>query len=209
MSSDDPVQRDASPRGVGRPPGADGRDLTAEVNRLHYRVLRLERALISLCCLGAAALLVLGTFLPMFTETTAEDADEPFSVATIAGAGLSNSGAEVLLGEDSGSSDSPALLIAFLVGFIGLAIIVAMLVLVVLPIVAAGLMTGGRRRFSRIVAVLGLVGSLVPVLLSLIAVGPDESDAGWGGAVLLAGMIASLVLVFASGREEAERLSSW
>ena len=209
MSSDDAAQRDASPHGVGCPPGADGRDLTAEVYRLHYRVLRLERALVPLCCLGAAALLVLGTFLPMFTETTAEDADEPFSVATIAGAGLSNSGAEVLLGEDSGSSDSQALLIAFLVGFVGLAIIVAMLVLVVLPIVAAGLMTGGRRRFSRIVAVLGLVGSLVPVLLSLIAVGPDESDAGWGGAVLLAGMIASLVLVFAPGREEAERLSSW
>lgn len=206
MSSDDAVQRDSSPHGVGRSPGPNSRDLSAEVAVLHYRVLRLERALISLCCLGAAAMLVLGTFLPMFTESGIDEPDEPVSVATIAGAGLANPGAAVLLGEDSGSSDSQALLIAFLVGFIGLAIIVAMLVLVVLPIVAAGLMTGGRRRFSRIVSVLGVVGSLVPVLLSLMAVGSEDSDAGWGEAVLLAGMIATLVLVFASGQASEERV---
>lgn len=206
MSNDDAVQRDASPHGVGRSPGPSGRDLSAEVAVLHYRVLRLERTLISLCCLGATALLVLGTFLPMFTESGIDEADEPVSVAAIVDAGLANPGAAALFGEDSASSDSQALLIAFLVGFIGLAILVAILVLVVLPVVAAGQMAGGRRRFSRIVAVLGLVGSLVPVLLSLMAVGSDDSDAGWGGAVLCAGMIAALVIVFASGQAREERV---
>lgn len=206
MSSDDAVQRDSSPHGVGRSPGANGRDLAAEVAVLHYRVLRLERALISLCCLGAAALLVLRTFLPMFTEAGIDEPDESVSVATIVDAGLANPGAAALLGEDSESSDSQALLIAFLVGFIGLAILVAILVLFVLPVVAAGQMAGGRRRFSRIVAVLGVVGSLAPVLLSLMAVGSEDSDAGWGGAVLLAGMIAALVIVFASGQASEERV---
>ncbi|WP_144589407.1 hypothetical protein [Brevibacterium casei] len=201
MNNDDAVQRDPSPHGVGRFPGrfpgmGDGSDdLLAEVVDLRRRIHRLERIMVAIFCLVTATVLVAGAVLPMYTDRGVDTGDQAWSVVSIAGSAFS-----ILVGAERPDTDSPGVQALFIAGFLGLCLIIVLLLLVVFPWAVIGRVSRKQVRFARIVVWLGLLGSIVPLLLSLVASGSTDSDAGWGGAVLFAGMVASLVIVLTTVR---------
>ncbi|WP_453984332.1 hypothetical protein [Brevibacterium casei] len=201
MNNDDAVQRDPSPHGVGRFPerfpgmGDGSDDLLAEVADLRRRIHRLERIMVAIFCLITAAVLVAGAVLPMYTDRDVDTGDQAWSVVSIAGSALS-----ILVGAERPDTDSPGVQAAFIAGFLGLTLIIVLLLLVVFPWAVIGRVGRKQVRFARIVVWLGLIGSVVPVLLSLVASGSTDSEAGWGGVVLFAGMAASLVIVLTTVR---------
>lgn len=152
--------------------------------------------------MGAAtiAILLCGTFLPIFTETNSSDypgeedeTREAWSLALII-AKLSSGSNEV-----SGGDDEWSILIA--ISFIGLAVVVLLLITVVVPMTtlqvdAVGPMSRRRSMIFKTLVILGIVGSLVPLLLSGMALGSEEVDAGWGAVVLCLAMGLTAALVF-------------
>ncbi len=151
--------------------------------------------MVAIFCLFTAAVLVAGAVLPMYTDRDGDTADQAWSVVSIAGSALS-----ILVGAERPDTDSPGVQALFIAGFLGLNLIIVLLLVVVFPWAVIGRVSRNQVRFARIIVWLGLVGSVVPVLLSLVASGSTDSEAGWGGAVLFVGMAASLVIVLTTVR---------
>jgi hypothetical protein len=160
----------------------------AELRREHawlrVRVRELERLVVSGFCLLVAGAVVTGLLLP-FSIETGEDGDR-VSTLTLPFRVLADPGEE-LDGEE----------IALVVGFLGLLLACALLLLVVLPVIARGALTSGYRRFASVVVALAVVGSGVVVLMSFAFTDDGRVRAGPGGFVLLLGTAASFLLLTA------------
>ncbi|MFJ3956018.1 hypothetical protein [Arthrobacter sp. NPDC090010] len=87
------------------------------------------------------------------------------------------------------AGDDPTTSALFMTGFIGL-LVVALLVVIVLVFAACRALTTPMRRISWLLMTLGVIGALVLLGFTLRAAGAHQSDSpGWGGFILLLGMI--------------------
>ncbi len=90
---------------------------------------------------------------------------------------------------EQATSDMLPLAIAMVSGFAGLLLVVLLLLFVVLPSAARRSMTDRTRRMAKVLSIVGTVGSAVVIMIGLFALRADDSSFGWGGVVLLAGML--------------------
>ncbi|GAA1821625.1 hypothetical protein GCM10009713_34170 [Brevibacterium celere] len=188
--------------GTGDPIDARGRAVrsssSAEVFELRLRVERIERIIVTGHCLITAVLLILGTFVPMYRDGQINGPDLSWSVATTVAYGMS-----LPFSSASPVEEPSGVEVVLLVGFIGLGIIIALILLVVLPTAVTGQSSARLLTFSRIVVVLGVIGAVVPLLLTGLALNADGDEGGWGGVLLFAGMLGALIVILPSFRELA------
>lgn len=150
--------------------------------RLETRVHRLERLLVGGYAAIVAALLALGLLVPFATDRVGEDDEYALSVISFLGS----------IGEVREPIDFAGILL--LTGFIGL-LIVALLLIGTVIAAGRGLLSDRWRRISRILAALGIIGAVVVVIFSFMAGSNRFGDFGFGGLVLLAGMLGVLPLL--------------
>lgn len=164
--------------------------LTTQVRALERRVEKAERALLRLWCLAVAAVLVAGVALPYVTEER-DGETTAWSVLSTPFAAL----AETPSGSEPGTED-----VLFLVGFVGLLVVVAVM-LVALALVSRR--SGGGRALLTLMwtlLVLAAVGTLVVLLLGSTATDSNAVAGGPGGWVLLAGCAVFASLLTEGGR---------
>lgn len=153
---------------------------------LRDRIARLERLLVTAYTLVVAALLLVGFFSPFMVNDAGRSDEESISLPSVIG---------LFFGTDSASNSDEAPRDALIVtGFIGLAVVVWLILLLALPAAAIGSLRGKLLLSARILVGLGLLGSLVPVCFSIAAISREGSTFGGGGIILLGGMIAALIL---------------
>jgi hypothetical protein len=152
---------------------------------IELRIRRVERLLVAAYVIVVAVLLIAGFFTPAFISRPGTDEESQGSLAAAVGGFFSG----------APSSGEAGLVFLLSSGFLGLAAITWLIVLVVLPAALQGALRGRLLTFARIPVGLGLVGSVVPLLFGLMAIGAEDSEFGWGGPILIVGMLASLLLV--------------
>ncbi len=164
-------------------------DLAALTEALRERVQRLERIIMTAYCLLVGAVLVVGSFVPMFNSTTVDsDDEEGWSVARTAFIWMSPRSEG-----DESTTDTPGVL--FGIGFLGLFLVTVLLLLVALPAAPSGTLTGRKLTVSRVLVGLGIAGSLVPGILTVTAIDGENAEPGWGSLILIVGMLATLPVV--------------
>lgn len=163
--------------------------LTTQVRALERRVEAAEGALLRLWCLAVAAVLVAGVALPYVTEER-DGETTAWSVLSTPFAAL----AETPSGSEPGTED-----VLFLVGFVGLLVVVAVMLVALALVSRRG---GGRALLTLMwtLLVLAAVGTLVVLLLGSTATDSNAVAGGPGGWVLLAGCAAFASLLTEGGR---------
>ncbi|GAB3664736.1 hypothetical protein GCM10027596_29630 [Nocardioides korecus] len=171
----------ASPPGPTTPSREPVGSRDPELARLERQVRELRLLVLRAACLVAVALIALGLVLPAWTVR--QGADHERVVYRIATAGFE------VLGEDDGGAIVGT-------GFLGLLLVAVLEVGILVNSVVAG---GGRskNRWARTtIASLAVVGTLVPLLFSVMGVASHESgdSGGWGPLLLLVGLVVAAVL---------------
>lgn len=157
--------------------------MSAQLRELEERVHRLERSLLAVYAVAVAVLLIAGVAVPFFTETRTIDGEEETTVGSVVGTVFG------LPAVDAEGSDM-VLLVLTVVGFAGLLLVTAALVLVWLPAIARGRVGPRMQTALRVLVTLGVIGSIVPCVVTLMSLsGRGNSAPGWGGVLLLAGML--------------------
>lgn len=160
---------------------AEGKALSnpSELAQLGARVGRLEKLLVGGYALIVGMVLLMGLWWPFLTEDSGRSDEKVHTVMSFVFAAPL----------DQSTSDMMPLAIATVIGFVGLLLVVSLLLFVILPSAARRSMTDRLRRIARALSILGIVGSAVVIAFSLIALSADDSSFGWGGVVLLVGML--------------------
>ena len=162
---------------------------TPELTALQQRVGRLERLLENAYAAVVTVILMVGLIVPFFTEhdTTGDSfEDTPWSIARMVFAPPSPN--------DGSAGDAPVV-VAIIIGFIGLAIVAIAVIAMAWSLANRDASTWRQLAFGRVLLTLGIIGSLVPVIFSAMAASGESNDSpGWGGVVLLIGMLGAIPL---------------
>ena len=164
----------------------DGTPLTEQTLEWELRSIRRQVRDLRLCvlratCLVALLLVGLGLVLPAWSDGDGSGGGSTtYRVATAGSAAFAQDG-----GAPAG------------VGFLGLLVTIALLAGVLLQSVMAGQGRSKNRWARRTIATLAVVGTLVPLLLSVLALGVDEpgTASGWGPVVLMAGLVLAVLVL--------------
>lgn len=151
----------------------------SELADLRARVGRLERVLVGGYALIVGTLLFLGVWWPFLTEDSGGSDETRHTVMSFV----------FTAPLEQATGDALALGIATLIGFIGLLLVILLVILGVLPSAARRSMTDLVRRMAKVLSVLGTIGAGVVIIFGLISLRADDSSFGWGGVILLVGML--------------------
>lgn len=157
---------------------------------LAQRVERLERMFVTAYAVLAGLLLAAGVIVPYGSESPTEGEERSWSVLTSIFTPYM---------PDS-ESDDTTFAVLTVIGFVGLLIVTVLTVAVVLIPAAARALNNRSRRAGRVVVGLGIAGSLVPCIWATGAISEVRAEPGWGGLLLLIGMLAVLPLLGASAK---------
>lgn len=158
-----------------------------ELIELRARVAQLERLLVATYGIILTTVIVVGLSVPWVVQRAGRDDETPWSVLAYVFQPLA-------------TDDDVPIAIAMLIGFIGLLAVVVLIVAVVVVAAARGTLTDRGRRLGRVLVNLGLVGAVVVVLLSLIALRVGSNAFGPGGLILLLGVLGVLPLLSQAAR---------
>ncbi|UYO97619.1 hypothetical protein OED01_02475 [Microbacterium sp. M28] len=164
-------------------------DPNAEIRTLQARVDQLERMLVGTYALVIALALVLGLVLPYATQRSGEGDEKAWSVLST-----------VFTPIPAPETESFGVGLAVVVGFIILIVLTVVILVGTLIPAALGILSDGLRIMGRVLAILGIIGAVLVLVLSVQAMGTVGGDFGAGGPVLLFGMIGVLPLVSRSAR---------
>ncbi|MFE6735972.1 hypothetical protein [Microbacterium sp. NPDC057650] len=159
-------------------------DQSTEIRRLRERVDLLERMLAGTYSFIVAVVLMLGLTLPLFTAHADGEDQKYWSIITASLAPFN-------------STDVPMEAADWMLTtlFVGLIIITVLILATTLIPAALSSLSDGLRIFGTILTALGTVGAVTVMILIGTSLHTRSYDFGWGGPVLLLGMIAVLPLL--------------
>ncbi|MFC4138515.1 MULTISPECIES: hypothetical protein [unclassified Microbacterium] len=159
-------------------------DQSIEIRELRARVDVLERMLVGTYALIVGVVLVLGLTLPLATTHAGGEDQQYWSVITTTLAPLNG-------------ADSPWGGIAWLLMTLLILMIIITVLLLALTLIPAARrsLSDGLRVFGIVLTALGTVGAVAIMAIIGASLRTETDDFGWGGPVLLLGMIAVLPLL--------------
>jgi hypothetical protein len=159
-------------------------DQSAEIRDLRERVDLLERMLVGTYAFITGVVLVLGLTLPLVTTHAGGEDQKYWSVITTSLAPMN--------GDELPWGGIGWLMMTLIIGLI---IITVLLLATTLVPAARGTLSDGLRVFGIVLTALGTVGTITIMIVIGASLHTETDDFGWGGPVLLLGMIAVLPLL--------------
>lgn len=160
-----------------------------DVHNLKRRIAALERLIVSAYCLAVSIVIVVGLLTPFVTEHVGEDDETSWSVLNY----IFN------LPTDAEEGPGP-LAVAFLIGFIGLALVSISILFAFLLPAARGTLTERWILLGRVLVALGAIGAVFVLLFSVSVSGTARTELGAGSIILPVGMLALLPLLTSAAR---------
>ncbi len=164
-------------------------DTAGRMRALARRIEVLEQLVMRAVCLAVAGLLIAGCLVPFGYGTEAGEPVAP-SVLTMPVHMLAAAG------EPGGDTDELTFVVTATIGFAGL-LLVVLAILGTLLVFARRDGGDGTLKLARILRALALIGTAAVLIFTLMYVGDREAvdGPGWGGVVLLVGVVAYSMLL--------------